>query len=88
MEARILNSHTLQKGYGTIDNLEREITQEGVLHLQLGGYIENGISDEGETFRLTKRGERMLYYYSDRINRKHRILNFFLNRFLKFNVTL
>ena len=88
MEERILKSATLKKGYGTMSELENEITPEEVLHLQLGGYIENGISNEGETFRLTKRGKDMLYYYSDDVSIKHRIQGFLLRYVLGFNVAL
>lgn len=88
MEERILKSATLKKGYGTVADLEREITPEGVLHLQLGGYIHNGISDEGETFRLTKRGKDMLYYNNNGVSLKHRIQGWFLQHVLGFNVTL
>ena len=81
MNASILGSATLQKGYGTLSALEKELSPEDIRHLQLGGYIENGISPKvGETFRLTKRGKDMLYFNSDKISLKHRIQNFFGKR--------
>ena len=88
MDTRILESATLKRGYGTINALEEEVTRDGVLHLQLGGYIENGISKDGETFRLTKRGRKLLYYYGDKVSKKHRIQSFLLHHLMRFNVAL
>ena len=88
MDDKILKSATLRKGYGLVADLEKEMTHDDILHLQLGGYIHNGISDKGETFCLTKRGKDMFYYNSSKVTWKHRIQGWFLQHALGFNVVL
>lgn len=85
MDKRILNSTAFKRGYGTVDELLQEVGEEGLRHLQLGGYIKNGLSREGETFCLSKKGKKVLYYYGNEIKKSHRIQNFFLHNLLGFN---
>ena len=88
MEAGILKSTILKRGYGTVDELLQEVSRDDLKHLQLGGYIQNGISNEGETFRLTKKGEEMLYFYSDNVSLKHKIQSWILHYLFRFNVSI
>lgn len=88
MEAGILKSTILKRGYGTVNELLQEVSRDDLKHLQLGGYIQNGISNEGETFRLTKKGEEMLYFYSDNVSLKHKIQSWILHYLFRFNVSI
>lgn len=88
METEILKSAILKRGYGTIDELLKEVSRDDLKHLQLGGYIQNGISNEGETFRLTKKGKEMLYFYSDNVSLKHKIQSWILHYLFRFNVSI
>ena len=77
----IFNSTCLKRGYGTIDELLKEISEKDLKHLLSSGYIRSGISAEGETFSLTKKGERMKYFYSNRVSIKDKIISILLNVF-------
>lgn len=88
MEAGILKSTILKRGYGTVNELLQEVSRDELKYLQLGGYIQNGISNEGETFRLTKKGEEMLYFYSDNVSLKHKIQSWILHYLFRFNVSI
>lgn len=89
MVAKILASSALKRGHGTMRELEEDFSAEDIRHLQLGGYIENGISPNlGETFRETKKLKDMKYFFGDKITWKHKVQNFFLHHLLGFNVAL
>ena len=89
MTDTILKSDVLKRGYGTLQELKQELSDEDIRHLQLGGYIENGIAPNvGETFRLTKSGKDMLYLYSDEISLKDRLMGWFLHYILGYKVAL
>ena len=88
METRILESTILKRGYGTVNELLEEVSKDDLRHLQLGGYIQNGISDEGETFCLTKKGKDMLYFYSGDVSMKHKIQSWILHYLFRFNVAI
>lgn len=75
MRNEILNSNVFKRGYGTISELLEEISKDDLRYLQLGGYIKTGISNEGETFSITKKGKKMIYFYSDDISLIHKIQN-------------
>lgn len=80
---KILSSNLLNRGYGTIKELTEEISENGIRYLQLGGYIHCGISPEfGETFKLNKTGKDLLYFYSDKISLKDRIMSFYITKIL------
>lgn len=88
MEDRILKSNVLKRGYGTVNELLQDISMGEFTHLQLGGYIQSGISDEGETFSLTKKGKMMLYFYSDNVSFKHKIQSWILHHIFRFTVSI
>lgn len=88
MNNRILKSNILNKGHGLKEELLKEILREDLNYLQLGGYIRIGISPNGETFSLTKKGKKMLYLYSDKINIKDKILDFIFKYIIRFNVSI
>ncbi len=71
-----------------MNELLQEVSRDELKYLQLGGYIQNGISNEGETFRLTKKGEEMLYFYSDNVSLKHKIQSWILHYLFRFNVSI
>lgn len=77
----IFNNTCLKRGYGTIDELLKEIPEKDLKHLLSSGYIRCGISAEGETFSLTIKGKKMKYFYSDRISIKDKIISILLNIF-------
>lgn len=88
MNNRILKSNIFNKGHGLKEELLKEILREDLNYLQLGGYIRIGISPNGETFSLTKKGKKMLYLYSDKINIKDKILDFIFKYIIRFNVSI
>lgn len=88
MEDRILKSSILKRGYGTVDELLQEVSMDDFKHLQLGNYIQNGISNEGETFRLTKKGEKMLYFYGNNVSLKHKIQSWILRYIFRINISI
>ena len=88
MNNKILKCHILKKGYGTIEELLKEISREDMEYLHRGGYIRIGISPNGETFSLTKKGKKMLYLYSDKISIKDKILDFIFKYIIRFNVSI
>jgi len=89
MTDKVLKSTALKRGYGTLKELEEQVTAEDILHLQLGGYIENGISpDEGETFRVTKSGKNMLYFHSDKVSWKDMFMSLYMHYILGYKVAL
>lgn len=52
-------SDALSKGAGLLKDLEDELTPKEVRKLELLGYIENAISSEGETWKLTRKGVKL-----------------------------
>ena len=79
MRNKILDSNVFKRGYGTISELLEEISKDDLRYLQLGGYIKIGISNEGETFSITKKGKKILYFYSDDISLMHKIQSLLFN---------
>lgn len=85
MDNKILESKVLKKGYGKVSDLEQEIGEDSLRHLQLCGYVEHGISPSGDlTFKLTDKGREMLYYFGDRVGLLDRTFGFVLKYFLRF----
>jgi len=69
--------------------LEKDLSAEEIRSLQLGGYIENGISPNfGGTFRETKKLKDLKYFFGEDITWKHKVQNFLLHRVSGFNVAL
>ena len=54
-----ITNPALKKGYGMLDTLEEQITPEEVRRLERLGYIENAISPQGPTWKLSANGRRM-----------------------------
>ncbi len=88
MHNRLLKSNILNKGHGTIEELLTEISREDMERLYRSGYIRIGISPNGETFSLTKKGKEILYLYSDKVNIKDKILDFIFKYIIRFNVSI
>ena len=88
MNNKILKCHILKKGHGTIEDLLKELSREDIERLYRSGYIKIGISPNGETFSITKKGKKMLYLYSDKINIKDKILDFIFKYIIRFNVSI
>lgn len=55
----IICNSALSKGYGLLKELEESLSVEDVRDLELLGYIENAIAPEGETWKLTGKGEKL-----------------------------
>lgn len=55
----IICNEALSKGYGLLKDLERALSEDEARDLELLGYIENAISDNGETWKLTKKGKKV-----------------------------
>lgn len=88
MNNKILGCNILNKGHGTIEDLLKELSREDIERLYRSGYIRIGISPNGETFSLTKKGKKMLYLYNDKINIKDKILDFIFKYIIRFNVSI
>ena len=88
MNNRILKSNILNKGHGLKEELLKDISREDIERLYRSGYIRIGISPNGETFSLTKKGKKMLYLYSDKINIKDKILDFIFKYIIRFNISI
>ena len=88
MNNKILKSNILNKGHGTIEDLLKELSREDIERLYRSGYIRMGISPNGETFSITKKGKKILYLYSDKINIKDKILDFIFKYIIRFNVSI
>ena len=88
MSKMTITSPALEKGYGMLDTLEKQITPQEVRRLERLGYIENAISPEGATWRLTNKGKRMRRNLLKKSSVSSKFSDFFFKRVLHYHVSL
>lgn len=78
----------LNKGYGMLSVLEKSISPAEVRRLERLGYIENAISPQGATWRLSAKGKRMRKNLMKGTSLAMRCSDFFFKYVLRYNVSL
>lgn len=88
MRNHAICSNALSKGSGLLEELERNLSESEVRNLELLGYIENAIAPEGETWKLTDKGEKLRKLLMEQQGFVDTIKDWIFKKLLKFNVNL
>lgn len=88
MTKMTITSPALEKGYGMLNVLEEQITPQEVRRLERLGYIENAISPEGATWRLSNKGKRMRRNLLKKSSYSSKFTDFFFKRVLHYHVSI
>ena len=83
-----ITNSALERGYGMLETLEREITADEVRRLERLGYIENAISPKGATWRLSAKGKRMRNNLKKGNSFANICSDIFFKHVLRYNVSL
>lgn len=84
----IICNEALSKGCGLLKDLESALSENEVRDLELLGYIENAISSDGETWRLTKKGKKLRKLLMSQGSLNDFIRDWIYTKILRFNVNL
>lgn len=88
MYSNIICNDALSKGYGLLKDLESALSENEVRDLELLGYIENAISPNGETWKLTKKGKKLRKLLMNRSSLSDFLKDWIYTKILRFNVNL
>jgi len=84
----IICSEALNRGCGLLKDLESALSENEVRNLELLGYIENAISSEGETWKLTQKGKKMRKLLMNHKSLGDFVKDWVYTKILRFNVNL
>lgn len=84
----LICSEALSKGYGLLKDLESELSEKEVRDLELLGYIENAMTSNGETWRLTAKGRELRKLMTKKPTMADSVKDWIFVHLLKFNVNL
>ena len=73
---------------GLLSELENKISPQEVRRLERLGYIENAVSPNGETWRLSKKGKQSRHILMQKSSWRGRISDFFYRHVLGYQVSI
>lgn len=76
------------KNSGLMRDLEGAVTPEEVRRLERLGYIENAVSPQGETWRLSKKGKQARQALTEKPTIMDLLSDFFFRNILHYRVSL
>lgn len=88
MNDSAIYNEALSKGAGLLKELEENLSEKEVRKLELLGYIENAISSQGETWKLTRKGLKLRKLLCGGNTPLDALKDWIYKHFLKFNVNL
>lgn len=81
-----INNRIFAQDAGLLADLEQAITKEEVRKLERLGYIENAISPNGETWKLSKKGRQARKLLSEERSIFDRISDFILRKIIRVSI--
>ena len=76
----------LKNGSGLISELA--MSKDDIESLELQGYIKNAISSNGDTWKLTKKGEKARDFFLTKRSVKMRIVDWICRHILRLHVSI
>lgn len=88
MSKLAIESSIFENKSGLLCDLETAISPEEVRRLERLGYIENAVSPEGETWKLSEKGRNARKALVGKVSFVDRISDFFLSKVLHYSVSI
>ena len=73
---------------GFVSELKSKLGEKDFRSLELQGFIKNAVSKDGNTWALTKEGNKVRNYFLSRPSVKTRVSDWVLRNLLHMNITL
>ncbi len=88
MNSAVICNPAFKKKSGLVSDLLRSVPEDEIMRLERLGYIENGVSPNGETWKLTRKGVEYRSFMLPSRSVADGITDWILNKIVGFRVSL